>query len=1238
MKVRKRIYRALSIIVTITILIQNIVSTGVYVDAKQIAVEQNVAAGESDSGESTFADMVPEEASTETAPALSAPEETVSEAVPLSESTEEEPVTDIPELTGREWETENGICSGDTTLYENLYLTQDVTVEGSLQIWNTLQLNGYTLTVKGTLFVSRGAKLILDGDLEVEENLEIDGGQIFFYGKSLLCHGDFSVLNLSSDQSVTLSHAGDRLCVLGDFLYLNSIYGTLNLQKGILELAGDMVELRPYSSADRKLFFGSEFQLVLNGEESQMLAFWPEGLPEMIQFPGNEERRLYLVNEELLPLIRTEHGILYPSVFRINQKLLDMEIRMGRSSFEYETVYLESGALEINNYITISGDFIQNGDVAVNSSVYVAGSYSIQELNRQEDGMHGSETRGALKLNGTLRIDDDFTTHSVTDHTEDYWKGTLQIGGNFYQYGTEAANFNPSDKLSCYFTGGDAEQHIYFENWEQNWLPKVYAGSRPVILDTRVQFTDGIYGTMEGDSYVQEKNYAWIGDAANIVLHLYEDYTLNEDISMANATVITEGNLNLNGHNLTCRNLILPEGSCGTLTMNQGETLIIQNMLDIGNHSKSGDLSNDTIQVGGNLIQRNTGTPDNFVTTDRMKIILNGSESMQYVSFESPEASLATVEINNTRGGYVKLLTPVTIQNLVNTSNTLIQESKRIEGYMLTEDTAYEGDICMLGGVMNLNGHTMTVNGDLLVEGGELRINGGTLIVKGDLRFQTGKEEEAGLVYLESYGVLTMVSDADQLIVEQDCYVNLAGKSGITKGSVTLGGNLYVEQDTFSMGADTTLCLAGDGEQTIQIDKGECRVGKLQIQNRKGILYHGTLVVQSTLTDSGCQKTGTVYINDLGDIEGGYAGDIVATGASRLSENVEVRGNVECRSSLNLSGFRLKAEEVVCTGTLTTGQGSLYCDDLTLKGSLNMTYADACMEVENLTLQQGRNASNVTDGTILIHGNFNENNTSAAFITKENAVVILEAFQADTEHPAQITLSTSGSRWKTLVLRTNWKYYNCSRSLSGLADQIRSEYPDDIAPITPEDVKNTGISCWWASLSWDASTDNEDQLAGYIIYRDGTEIARTKTNSYRDNTCNHNTEYIYQVAAYDYHDNQSGFSRNCIVMTQQDQKAPPVPYTFSCTGYSETMVTLEWTTCQSYDRIREYRLYRDGELILTQNEDGSNTYTCQDTTVQAGQCYTYAIEVEDRAGNVSDRKEMEVYAVQPPSSVSNLSI
>jgi chitodextrinase len=54
------------------------------------------------------------------------------------------------------------------------------------------------------------------------------------------------------------------------------------------------------------------------------------------------------------------------------------------------------------------------------------------------------------------------------------------------------------------------------------------------------------------------------------------------------------------------------------------------------------------------------------------------------------------------------------------------------------------------------------------------------------------------------------------------------------------------------------------------------------------------------------------------------------------------------------------------------------------------------------------------------------------------------------------------------------------------------------------------------SLSWNASTDSSGSVAGYYVYKNGTQIANvTSGTAYTDSSLSANTSYTYSVAAYD---------------------------------------------------------------------------------------------------------------------------
>ena len=61
-------------------------------------------------------------------------------------------------------------------------------------------------------------------------------------------------------------------------------------------------------------------------------------------------------------------------------------------------------------------------------------------------------------------------------------------------------------------------------------------------------------------------------------------------------------------------------------------------------------------------------------------------------------------------------------------------------GFTLTRDMVIGEDFILTDGVLDLNGHKLTIKGDFLHAGGTVKINGGTLEVQGDYRLQWREE------------------------------------------------------------------------------------------------------------------------------------------------------------------------------------------------------------------------------------------------------------------------------------------------------------------------------------------------------------------------------------------------------------------------------------------------------------------------------------------------------------------
>jgi chitodextrinase len=124
-----------------------------------------------------------------------------------------------------------------------------------------------------------------------------------------------------------------------------------------------------------------------------------------------------------------------------------------------------------------------------------------------------------------------------------------------------------------------------------------------------------------------------------------------------------------------------------------------------------------------------------------------------------------------------------------------------------------------------------------------------------------------------------------------------------------------------------------------------------------------------------------------------------------------------------------------------------------------------------------------------------------------------------TTQRARITSVNYGTNTITINAPLNWSQgQGISLAYEGSLPDIGAyEYAgesDNELPSVPSDLSGTAVSQTTIDLTWTASTDNVG-VAGYLIYRDGVQVATSATNGYSDTGLAAGTTYSYTVSAYD---------------------------------------------------------------------------------------------------------------------------
>ena len=186
---------------------------------------------------------------------------------------------------------------------------------------------------------------------------------------------------------------------------------------------------------------------------------------------------------------------------------------------------------------------------------------------------------------------------------------------------------------------------------------------------------------------------------------------------------------------------------------------------------------------------------------------------------------------------------------------------------------------------------------------------------------------------------------------------------------------------------------------------------------------------------------------------------------------------------------------------------------------------------------------------------------------------------------------------------------------------------DASAPTAPSGLGATVMNRTEIDLAWTASTDNV-AVAGYQVFRNGTQIATTASTRYADPSVAAGSTNAYYVVALDSSGNASAPSGTVSATTPiLDTAAPSVPTALTATATASNSVSLSWTASTDNVGVARYTISRNGTALTTV---AGGTTTLVDPSVHAGNAYTYTVIASDAAGNAS--AQSNVASVTTPAT------
>jgi hypothetical protein len=169
--------------------------------------------------------------------------------------------------------------------------------------------------------------------------------------------------------------------------------------------------------------------------------------------------------------------------------------------------------------------------------------------------------------------------------------------------------------------------------------------------------------------------------------------------------------------------------------------------------------------------------------------------------------------------------------------------------------------------------------------------------------------------------------------------------------------------------------------------------------------------------------------------------------------------------------------------------------------------------------------------------------------------------------------------------------------------------PKDVVPPSAPSGLTAIANGTSAVLHWTAATDDY-QVDGYVVTRDGENVATTATTDFVDSDRVPGRPVAYSVSAIDAGRNVGPPASVSVVMP--DTSAPAAPAKVTARLTREGKVHLAWAAAVDNGQIAYYRVLRNGSAIATAS---ALAYVDSAARAGAGRHVTYAVMAVDLAGN-----------------------